>query len=159
MSNERISLLFEDNDGWPTNEWPRFLEILRAFCLSDAEQDEYFPDLKEPHYHSAMGSDGYTLNPYYPPIADAYDLCGVLWERCGEAEGEVLGHLSTLFFEATQIDFDAREIYTASQTSQTALVEMKKMQVTLRELCTEALDFFGAEKRAPQMPWDEIASQ
>lgn len=159
MKNERIELLFEDSDGWPGNEWPRFLEILRAFCLSDAEQDKFFPILKEPHYHSAMGGDGYTLSPYTPPLADACDLCGAFLVRCEKSQDDMFDRLATLFRESVDIVGEPAKPHVFPYARQTSLAGLKRIRPPLRALCTEALDFFGAEKRAPTMTWEEIAPQ
>lgn len=161
MSNPIFPPLFDDEDPgeWPGDEWPRFLEILRVFCLSDAEQDEYFPDLKEPHYHSAMGGDGYTLSSYDPPMADAHDLCGAYLVRCEKSQDEMFHRLAALFYESVYAILEPVETREFLHAPKTDLAELKIIRPKLRALCTEALDFFGAEKRAPQMPWDEIAPQ
>lgn len=161
MSNAHLPPLFDDEDPnqWPGNEWPRLLEILRAFCLSDAEQDAYFPNLREPRYHSAMGGDGYTLSAYYPPLADAYDLCAIFGARSEPSQDEMTGRLSSLFYEAVERLSEPVDHPVFPYISHVNFAELQVMRPQLRALCTEALDFFGAEKRAPQMTWEEIAPQ
>ncbi len=149
----------EDPDEWPGNEWPRLLEILRAFCLSDAEQDAYFSNLKEPRYHSAMGGDGYTLSAYHPLLADAYDLCATFGARSEPSPDEMTGRLSPLLHEAVQWISDGPDNPAFPYASTTNFTQLQLVRPQLRALCNEALDFFGAEKRAPQMTWEEIAPQ
>ncbi len=146
-------------DEWPADQWPRFVELLRAFCLSDAEQDALFPDLQEPRYHASNEGDGYTLCSYSPVFSDVYDLCAAYFFRCEEDDRQMFLRISALFRRADEQVLEpvkGREFPHAPRTNHTAL---RKIRPELRALCLEALTFWDEEIRAPTMSWEEMVPQ
>ena len=145
----------EDPTEWPWSEWPRFIEILRAFCLSDAEQDAYFPELKEPRYHASGEGDGYTLSSYSPALSDIYDLCGSYAIRCEDSDDEMFSRIYALCHQAHGFVLEPQvgKSPCAPRTNQSGL---EKVRLELRALSLEALAFWGEEAKAPTMSWEEL---
>ncbi len=148
---------FDDPDQWPADKWSRFLEILRAFCLSDAEQDEYFPELQEPYFYSSIGSDDITLCSYSPALANGHNLSMNFYGICEEEDEEMFTRLAALFYGSFEAIVSSCNSSMASKPSETDPELIAEMRPKLRALCGDALDLFGAQNRAPVMKWEEIA--
>lgn len=140
-------------------QWTRFLEILRAFCLSDDEQDAYFPELKEPYFYSSIASDDITLCSYSPALANGYNLSVYFYGICEVKDEEMLTRLAELFFELFESICDLKGSFVLPKPTTNNTDGLDGMRPRLRSLCCEALEFFGADERAPVMKWEEIAPQ
>ena len=146
----------EVSSQWPDNQWPRFIELLCAFCLSDEQQDAFFPDLQEPRYHASNEGDGYTLCSYSPAFSEIYDLAGSYLIRSDEPEDEMFFRISTLFRRAQDEVLELvlpRKFPYAPRTNRAAL---ELMRPRLRALCLEALSLWNEEIRPPASPWAKL---
>lgn len=148
---------FDEPAQRPATEWTRFVEILRAFCLSDEEQGVYFPVLKEPYFYSSIASDDITLCSYSPALANGYNLSVYFYGICEAKDEEMFTQLAELFFELFEIICDSKGSFISPKPTADDTEGLDAMRPRLRALCSEALEFFGAEKRAPAMKWEEIA--
>jgi hypothetical protein len=149
----------ENPSEWPSNQWPRFLELLRAFCLSDEEQDALFPDLREPRYHASNEGDGYTLCSYSPAFSEIYDLCAVyiLRGEFSDEDEEMSSRISTLFRRAWNEVLESVECREFPCAPRANRIELERMRPQLRVLCLEALAFWNEEIRPPASSWQELA--
>ncbi len=147
----------ENPAEWPWNEWPRFVELLRAFAQSDEEQDAFFPDLQAPHYHACSDFDGYTLSSYSPAFDDLLDLVRVFSVRCENFEDEMFSRLWVMFRHAQdEVLISGDDFPYAAYTNRAAL---QKLRPELRALSREALAFWNKKPKPPSLSWEELVPQ